>query len=207
MCEAVGKDNEPTKHWFYGFLGRFPDLKMTHPKKREKARDDAVNKEMLAGHFDELSVTLDKYDIKDKPKFIWNVDETGISVDHNSPKILAKVGSNPHCVTSGKSATTTVMAAVSALGETIPPYVIFKAERLSKEVRSDGIPGTVYTPSPTGWSNSKLFLDFFKNHFIQHVTARPCILLNDGHCTHVTHDIFEAAREENIHLFVCFTPS
>jgi hypothetical protein len=36
MCEAVGKDNEPTKYWFYGFLGRFPDLKMTHPKKREK---------------------------------------------------------------------------------------------------------------------------------------------------------------------------
>ena len=34
---------------------------------------------------------------------MWNVDETGISLDHNPPKILAKVGSNPHCVASGKS--------------------------------------------------------------------------------------------------------
>ena len=47
MCAAIGKDTEPTKHWFYGFLSRFPDLKMTQPKKREKARDDAVNIEML----------------------------------------------------------------------------------------------------------------------------------------------------------------
>lgn len=64
---------------------------------------------MLAGYFDEL-------DIKDKPKFVWNVDETGISVDHNHPKILAKVGSNPRCVTSGESAITTVIVAVSAQG-------------------------------------------------------------------------------------------
>jgi glycine/serine hydroxymethyltransferase len=92
------------------------------------------------------------------------VDETGISIDHNPPKILAKVGSNPHCA-SGKSATTTVIAAVSALGETIPPYVIFKGGCLSKEVRSDGILGTVYRSSPTGWSNSKLFLDFFQESF------------------------------------------
>ena len=43
MSEAVGRDSEPTKHWFYSFLNRFPELKMIHPKKRDKARDDAVN--------------------------------------------------------------------------------------------------------------------------------------------------------------------
>ena len=47
MCEAVGKDRELTKHWFYGFLNGFPDLKMVQPKKRENSRDDAENVEML----------------------------------------------------------------------------------------------------------------------------------------------------------------
>ena len=202
MCEVVGNDSEPTKHWFYGFLSRFPDLKMTQPKKREKARDDAVNEEVLHSYFDELGRTLDEYDIKNKPQYIWNVDETGVSLDHNPPKILAKAGSNPHSVTSGKSATTTVIAAVSALGETIPPFIIFKGERMSKEIRSDVIPGTEYRSSPTGWSNSSLFLDFFNNHFMRHVTARPCLLLYDGHFTHVTFDINDSARKENIHLFV-----
>ena len=53
-------------------------------------------------------------------------------------------GSNPHCVTSGKSATTTVIAAVSALGETIPLFVIFKGDKLSKDIRADGVAGTEY---------------------------------------------------------------
>ena len=72
---------------------------------------------MLKDYFDKLNRALEKYDVRDKPYFIWNVDETGLSLDHNPPKILAKVGSNPHCIT---SATTTIIAAVSALGETIP---------------------------------------------------------------------------------------
>ncbi|KAH3771506.1 hypothetical protein DPMN_172828 [Dreissena polymorpha] len=87
MGVALGIENEPTKHWFSGFLKRFPDVKMVHPKKREKARDS------------------------NKPKHIWNVDETGLSLDHNPPKILAKVGINPHCVTSGKSAATNIVFA------------------------------------------------------------------------------------------------
>lgn len=35
MCEAIGKDSG------------FSELKMTHPKKMEKTRDDAVNEKML----------------------------------------------------------------------------------------------------------------------------------------------------------------
>ena len=202
MSDAIGKPCELTKHWFYGFLRRFPDLKMTHPKKREQARDAAVSEKMLENYFTELNNTLDKYDLKNKPEMIWNVDETGISLEHNPPKVLAKAGSNPHCVTSGKSPTTTVIAAVSALGETIPPYVIFKGERMSKDIKTDGLPGTEYRSSPTGWSNATLFLDFFKNHFLHHVKTRPCILLYDGHSTHVTFDIIETARKENVHLFV-----
>ena len=73
---------------------------------------------------------------------------------------------------------------------------------MSKEIRSDVVPGTEYRSSPTGWSNSSLFLDFFNNHFMRHVTARPCLLLYDGHSTHVTFDIIDSARKENIHLFV-----
>ena len=213
MSEAIGRDSEPTKHWFYSFIQRFPELKMINPKKRDKARDDAVNDETLSAYFEELGNVLDKYDIKNKPQFIWNVDETGISLDHNPPKILARAGTNPHCVTSGRSATTTVIAAVSALGETIPPFVIFKGDRLSKDIRTDGVAGTEYRSSQTGWSNSNLFLDFFTNHFMHHITTRPCVLLYDGHSTHVTCDVIEAARQEGVHLFVlpphtshCFQP-
>ena len=123
---------------------------MMHPKKGEKARDDAVKEHTLNAYFKELGNVLCKYDLKNKPQFTWNVDETGISFDQNPPKILARAGTNPHCVTSGKFATTTVIAAVSVLDETIPPFVIFKGKRLSRDIRSEEIEGTEYRSSQSG---------------------------------------------------------
>ena len=52
MSEAVGRSREPTKHWFYRFLDRFLDLKMIHPKTRDKARDDAINEDTLGAFFE-----------------------------------------------------------------------------------------------------------------------------------------------------------
>ena len=63
---ALGIENEPTQHWFYGFLKRFPDVKMVHPKKRIKARHAILTNEMLKKYFTELELTLDKHDIKNK---------------------------------------------------------------------------------------------------------------------------------------------
>ena len=39
MCMVTGKEGkEPSKHWFYGFLKRFNDIKMVNPKKRERSQ-------------------------------------------------------------------------------------------------------------------------------------------------------------------------
>ena len=152
--------------------------------------------------FNQLENTLQKHDLLNKPTQIWNVDESGISLDHNPPKVLAAKGSSVFSITSGRSSTTTVISAGSALGETIPPYIIYKGQRLNKYLTTGGLEGTEYRVSPSGWSNSTLFLDFFQNHFLHHVKVRPAILLYDGHSTHVTQDVTEAARQENVHLFV-----
>ena len=47
MSEAIGRSSEPTKNWFYCFLGRIPMLKIIYTKKHEEARDDALNEETL----------------------------------------------------------------------------------------------------------------------------------------------------------------
>ena len=51
MCEVLGKEITPTKHWFYGFLGRFPEVGRVKPKKRDRVRDEAVTEEMLNAYF------------------------------------------------------------------------------------------------------------------------------------------------------------
>jgi hypothetical protein len=40
--------------------------------------------------------------------------------------------------------------------------------------------GSKFTTSPNGWVTSEIFIDFFRNHFLLHVTERPLILLYDG---------------------------
>lgn len=137
-----------------------------------------------------------------KPSKIWNVDETGISLYHSPPKVLSRRGGQPFSITSCRSSTTTLVAAVSALGETLPPYIIYKGKRLTQELVSNGMEGSKFTTSENGWVTSDIFLDFFKNHFLTNVTERPVILLYDGHSTHITANIIETARESNVHLFV-----
>jgi hypothetical protein len=130
MAAATGKAIKPTKHWFYGFVKRFPDLKLSQPKKREKCRADCATSEVVTRYYGNLEDTLVSCDLKNKPAAIWNVDETGITLNHTPPKVLAKAGRVAVAITASKSATTTVIAAGCALGECVPPYVIYKGKRL-----------------------------------------------------------------------------
>jgi hypothetical protein len=74
-----------------------------------------------------------------QPGKVWNVDESGISLDHTPPKVLSRCGYQPYSVTSGRSSTTTLVAAVSALGQTLPPYMIYKGQRLTEELICNGM--------------------------------------------------------------------
>ena len=151
MCMVTGKEGkEPSKHWFYGFLKRFNDIKMVNPKKRERIRESAVDNDVLHNYFEELTKILESLQIKNVPENIWNVDETVINMDHNPPKILAKSRTTPFIMTAGRSSNTTLIASGSALGEPIPPYIIFKGDRLSKEKCCMGLPGTQYRATSSG---------------------------------------------------------
>ena len=123
---------------------------MVNPKKRERIRESAVDNDLLHNYFEELTQTLESLQIKNVPENIWNVDETAINLDHNPPKILAKSGTTLFIMTAGRSSNTTLIASGSALGETIPPCIIFKGDRLSKEKFCMGLPGTQYRATSSG---------------------------------------------------------
>jgi hypothetical protein len=59
--------------------------------------------------------------------------------------VTCRRGGQPFSVTSGKSSTTTLIIAVSALGETLPLYIIYKGQRLTQELVSNGMEGSKFT--------------------------------------------------------------
>ena len=61
-------------------------------------------------------------------------------------------------------------------------------------------PGTQFATSPKGWINHDMFsqwLDFF---ILNVPSARPILLIYDGHASHLSIDVIEKARANDIHL-------
>ena len=92
MSKVKGKNFKPSKHLFYSFLKRTPRVKIVHRKKREKVRS-FITPEIVTLYFTELKHVLDGYNLN-QPGNVWNVDESGISLDHPLLKFCKDVEIN-----------------------------------------------------------------------------------------------------------------
>ena len=61
---------------------------------------------------------------------IYNVDETGMPLNHRPPNVVAKCGQKSRVRTIGDKSQVTVVGCVSAVGQVIPPYIIFDTASL-----------------------------------------------------------------------------
>ena len=88
----------------------------------------------------------------------------------------------------------------------ITPMVIFDAKRLNPAWTEGEFPGTKYSLSDSGWITSDLFEAWLCEHFIQHaVSARPLLLVLDGHSTHYQPQLLRVAKEFDI-IILCLPP-
>ena len=195
-----------TDRWLYSFLSRWPELKLKKPRALEVARAKSATRQAVDNYFVELGSILDKYGLKDKPHLIYNIDEKGLSTDHKPPKVVAGTFSQTQAITSGRSKLTTLIGAVNAVGQQVPPYFVFPGVRMMGSLLDGASPGADGTVSATGWSNSEIFSAFMKDHLIKFLPSRdpdnPVLVLYDGHKSHVPISLIEWAKSEHIILFV-----
>ena len=79
----------------------------------------------------------------------------------------------------------TIVACANAAGQAIPSMVIFDAKKLNHAWTANKVPSTKYGLSDKGWINTDLFEWWLVEHFLEYaVSARPLLLLLDGHVTH-----------------------
>ena len=73
-------------------------------------------------YFDMVKKTLSDNNLMNKPAQIYNVDESGMPLDHRPPKVITQKGQKKVCSgTSGNKSQITVIACVSAAGHVLPP--------------------------------------------------------------------------------------
>ena len=104
---------------------------------------DAINKKTMSQYFSLLKNVYDEYDLHLNPAQIYNVDESGVPFDCRAPNIVAKTGSKKiRYRQSGKKGQVTVVACASAVGQAMPPMIIFDAQNLNHSWTKDEVPGT-----------------------------------------------------------------
>ena len=88
--------------------------------------------------------------LMDMPTQIFNVDETGMPLDHRSSKVITVRGvKHAISITSDDKSQITVVSASSASGNILPSMVIFDRKTLKPELAFGEVPGTVYGLSKT----------------------------------------------------------
>ena len=140
-----------------------------------------------------------RLEITDRPCCFWNLDETNLCHEPSRTKVIAPKGQKASRVTatSGRE-NTTVLDAISAEGEKLPPFIIFKGKyNLQSWLAPNSYPGTKFTKSENAWMTTEIFAEWF-NHFCNSITQRPLIVVYDGHVTHLSVAVIEKARQENI---------
>ena len=189
-----------TLGWWNKFSKQHPELVLRTPSTLSFSRASASTSECINCYFDVLEKVLDDNDLYDQPSLIFNMDKTGFPLDPSPLKTIHERGEkNPISVTSGSKLQVTVVACVSASGQTIPPLIIWKRNTMSPDMAVGEIPGTQYGFSDSGWMMSKLFDSWFRKHFMRYApVSRPLLLLLDGHSSHYCPDTLKLAAENDI---------
>ena len=195
------------KGWWARFVTRWPALALRRGDALAVARAEAVTAANLKEYYDLLKTTLEEYGIMNVPSRIYNMDETGMPLDHKPPKVVARKGMKKvHCRTCGSKGQITMLVCANAAGSVIPPIVIFEGQRFNPEWSKDEVPDTLYGMSEKGWTDQEMFFFWMTELFVKHIPpARPVLLLVDGHSSHYEPDTIRAAAEQGVIVF-CLPP-
>lgn len=101
----------------------------------------------------------------------------------------------------------TVLFCVSALGEYIPPLVVYKGAKLQQTWVQGGPPDCYYSHSESGYMHRENFESWFTDTFCKatELLEKPVLLIYDGHNSHLTATTQETAKRNKI-VIVCLPP-
>ena len=184
------------KEWLRSFMKRNEDLSIRAPEATNISRAVGFNRAQVAIFTNLLKecVQSGQYSAQS----MWNVDESGITNVHKPCNIEATKGAREvNKITSGeRGATVTVICAMSAAGQYVPPMMIWPCKTMADALMRGAPPGSISAVSDNGWTDCSLFVKWL-HHFISFAKCSldsPSILIIDGHglCTTFSQPIKES---------------
>ena len=122
---------------------------MVSPVPLTSVRASLLNQTVVGKYFSDLGKIINDLGLGDKPKQIWNIDETSSCLTHKPTKVLTKTGTRnlPSRVGNSRESIS-VLLCINADGESIPPLCIVRGKThksLNAYNLREGIDGAKYT--------------------------------------------------------------
>lgn len=133
------------RKWLKLFLKRHPDVARRKAQQMNPARAQKMNPFIVNDYFGKLKDVYTKLKLFDKPGNVYNMDEKGCRLTiHKQQSVLAKRGAKRvHLVAPEHGENVTIVACGNALGQAIPPMIIFKGQRCKPEWGDHLPPGSI----------------------------------------------------------------
>ncbi|XP_051244566.1 uncharacterized protein LOC127356649 [Dicentrarchus labrax] len=150
--------------------------------------------------FDQLASLMERY--KFPPNRIYKMDETGVTTVQKPKHIVTQTGKKQvGAVTCGeRGELVTVVSAVNATGNTIPPMFIFPGVEYHEHFIRGAPTGSIGTATKSGRVNEEVFCVYLERVIQQTDCSkdRPLLLILDNRSAHVSLKSVEMARDNGI---------
>jgi hypothetical protein len=135
----------PSDQWWADFKFRHPQVKLRKVRSIDKARSDAVTRDVLNSFYADLRWLVSEY--KFTPDRIFNMDETGLESLGGRRMVAVGADGDSGAVLHTSSSHITLIARVNANGTIrLPPTFLFTGKE-GRVPRNDLLPG-----APEGWT-------------------------------------------------------
>lgn len=197
------KNNLPGIDWVRAFRKRNPKLTVRECSNIKVVRA-AVDEETIDKYFDNLTESLNNV----PPENLWNYDETNLRDDPGTNKVICKRGTKYlERVMNSTKTCTSIMMCGNAVGEMLPPYVVYKSEHLWSTWTEGGPEGCRYNRTKNGWFDMATFEDWFFSCLLPKLKKQEGtkVLIGDNLSSHINAEVIKECDKYDIR-FVCLPP-
>ena len=165
------------------------------------------DEETIDQYFNLLKKELETNNLFQKPRQIYNVDESAMFLNKMSQPVVVPVKhKRAISIQLGSSEHISVNCCVAADGHTLPPMIIFSNSFPGGAYHASGPVNALYAHSDSGFMDTNLFNQWFEKTFLKYaVPERPLLLLMDGHSSHINIQLIECAQQNNV-ILLCLPP-
>lgn len=202
---SLFEDNIPGTEWVRGFMKRHQNMLTKRMCQNISRRRAAVSVTIVQEYFEKLKKTMDGVPAAN----IVNYDETNLTDDPKGKLQIFRRGCKyAERVMNTSKNSISIMFAITASGESLAPYVVYKGDRMQDSWMIGGPADARYNRTATGWFDSATFSDWFESVYMLYVRAlpreQPKVLIGDNLPSHINFKIVESCEKNNIRM--CFLP-